>query len=620
MKHFLKLLLLGVLLAVNGHLTTQVNINDIDVEEFFPEKTASSTNASAQNNINATNRYLFVANVPSAKLSGLQEQALISEYMAVPFKEHTYLILFKYPQQAHVLAQLQLNKSDYLGTPIVGTILSQEFLTGLKTYLWILIPILLPIIVLLTSFRYLLNLSNEVLVFSLLILSCIVLFKMHLNAAYLLSLLFIYIYAFTLINQVYYNKIATPTLLFSLLASLLTTWLSALLLSFSNFGIIKDFGWSLMLWLGVLSVYILVRVIGFSRSSLQLHWLNLKPSFLSSKMLGLIAGLFVVIFALWLIKPMTVNLNPLAMPTSQQHINQFEQQHTLTQPILLSVTAHHCSLKTVQCNQELAAWLKEVYKNFNVKYDLILDLEHAYQTFAEEPLSQATPQKLAQFQLSLDLLGAEKLLYNQDFTQVNSLFSVSLLQPLEQLITMTQKIQEADQASSQFSVHLVGHMNQVAQYQATFLQEMGLGVLYIFILLAGLFVLFYQDLKVTVSLVPALLSMMALLSFHSLMQIDLSIMTLIALILFVGIISDNIIHILIAYKTVQNNCFKTVFRPIILTNLIMIASLLLMALINHSFLKQFGLELASLLIVHLILMVYLLPSLFKTFLTRPGQT
>ncbi|WP_127470898.1 efflux RND transporter permease subunit [Thiomicrorhabdus aquaedulcis] len=620
MKHFLKLLLLGLLVAINAHLVTQVSINDIDVEEFFPEKTASSTNTSAQNNINATNRYLFVANVPSTTLSGLQEQALISEYMAVPFKEHTYLILFKYPQQAHVLAQLQLNKSDYLGTPIVGTILSQEFLTGLKTYLWILIPILLPIIVLLTSFRYLLNLSNEVLVFSLLILSCIVLFKMHLNAAYLLSLLFIYIYAFTLINQVYYNKIATPTLLFSLLASLLTTWLSALLLSFSNFGIIKDFGWSLMLWLGVLSVYILLRVMGFSRSSLQLHWLNLKPSFLSSKMLGLIAGLFVVIFALWLIKPMTVNLNPLAMSTSQQHINQFEQQHTLTQPILMSVTAHHCSLKTVQCNQELATWLKEVYKNLNVNYALILDLEHAYQTFAEEPLSHATPQKLAQFQLSLDLLGAEKLLYNQDFTQVNSLFSVSLLQPLEQLIIMTQKIQEADQASDQFSVHLVGHMNQVAQYQATFLQEMGLGVLYIFILLAGLFALFYQDLKVTVSLVPALLSMMALLSFHSLMQIDLSIMTLIALILFVGIISDNIIHILIAYKTVQNNCFKTVFRPIILTNLIMIASLLLMALINHSFLKQFGLELASLLIVHLILMVYLLPSLFKTFLTRPGQT
>ena len=597
-------------MILNVLLVQHVSIIDTDIEHFFPKKT---TELSHPSDSITDSRYLFIVSKDGTLIELLEDKQLLQNQIKLPDNPDVTLAFFDKTNQSELIANLPPH--SYMGTPIVGSLLSDEFMQDMQSYLWIFIPILLPLILLMTSVRYLLNVVNEVLVFSVLILGSIVFWPIQLNSAYLLSLLFIYIYVFTLINQIYYNKTPIRKLSISLAASLITTWLSALLLSISGFGIISDFGTALMIWIGLLSFYIGIRVTLFKESKHDLKWFTFKaPPFISLKKITAIT--FFSLIGLLLVQPSNINLNPLSLSSSHHDIAEFEKNHSLSQPVLLAIQAKDCSFRTLECNLQLHELQDSLKQKIHLKSQPVLDLDTLYLNLMEEPFTAVTPAKFAQFKLALDLFSNDSILYSADYKTAYFMVAVSIMEPIKELIGLLQEINQVNQQKTNFMIVPQGHLAKVANYQQTFIEEMLESMTLIFLLLALLFTLFYMSPRVLISLLPAIISVGLLISLHALLKIDLSVMTMIALILFIGLITDNLIHILITYKILTQGCFKVVYKPIILSNTIMIISLFFMAFITEGFLKAFGMELALLLSFHLWLMIYLLPTLFKRFIPR----
>jgi len=604
LKILTKLLIIAALVVLNTYLASYVDITKTDIKQFFPEATVSN-----QSDVDTDSRYLFVATENSDILYELEENQLIDGILNLPGKEDVFLVFFNEHTHADVMQKIE--GSSYMGTSIIGTLLSEEFIEDLTLFLLVFIPLVIPLLAYVSSVKFVVNTIGEVLAFSAMILAVIVYFDIGLNAAYLLALLFSYIYVFTLINQVYFNKSDTKSLALSLFASLATTWLSALLLSFSGFGVISDFGYSLMIWIAVLTFYLALRLFIRSRTPHSLEWFKLKAPVVRMGYIHTFLGAFLFSSIVLLnVSPIQINLNPLGMSAHKQAIDQFEQQSTLSQPILVTIESQNCPLRTLECNQKLSELIQGMEEKISVKFEPVLDLNTLYSMFTEEQFDQVTSSKFAQFKLGMDMMSIDRYLYGQDFNSANYIASISLLEPVTSLLKLKQDIEQLNAEQSDFQVSIQGHLSQIGVYQNVFIDEMFWSVTSILILLAFLFLVYYRKLAVLLSLLPAVLAIIVLLFIHSVFDMSLSVMTLIAIILFIGLITDNVIHILMTYRMEYVDCFKRVFKPIVLSNLILIISLIIMALAGQGFLKVFGLELAILLLAHLLFLVYLLPTLF----------
>lgn len=610
MKLLTKLLLIILLVIINSYLISFIEIKKTDIKEFFPEESTAN-----QTDLSNENYYLFVSTDNPEKLYSFEEKRLIKGLLEIPGKEGVFLIFFN--KKVHQEIIDQLSSLDYMGASIIGTLLSDEFIADFNKFLFFFIPLIVPLLAFVTSIKFVLNTTIEVLTFSVLTLSFIILFNIGLNASYLLALLFSYIYIFTLINQIYFNKIKTTSLALSLFASLITTWLSALLLSYSGFKIISDFGNSLMLWIAILAVYMGIRLIAISRTPQTLEWFKIKIFTVKHYYITGFIALFTFSFLLTLYtSSIQINFNPLGMSAHKENVESFEQKFNLSQPILLTIKPKNCQFRDLKCNQKLSELITEMESNFSVPFEPILDLNTLYSIFTEEQFEQITQAKFAQFKLGLDMMSMEHYLYGKNFDSANYITSISLLESVPSLIQLKTIIENFNVKQNDFNISIQGHLSKIENYQSVFLSEMLWSLFSILLLLAIIFMLFYKSITILVSLLPAILSVAILLFIYNFFGITISVITLIAIILFIGIVTDNIIHILIIYKKGKENHLKIVFKPIILSNLILILSLALMAIVNDGLLQAFGLKLAILLVTHLVLLVYLLPSLLQRYLPR----
>lgn len=601
------------MLISNVFLAKGLTLETIDIEHFFPHKNSVSIPPNALDF-----RYLFVHETDENKLINLQEKNILQHFIPIPNlnanQPNNYLVLYKENQQTQLISNLKA--SSFMGTPILGDKLSEEFLNQVKIYLIILTPILLLLIIRLTSTRYLFNLLTEISLFSLIIISYLNLSNTNLNPASLLSLIFIYIYAFTMVNQIYFNNINTKNLISSIAISLLTTWLSAFLLSFSDFGVISEFGFSLMVWLLILSLYLSLRLWLIKRITHPLNWIKIQALQLKKHQAWIFIFSMLVISLGPIFQPIEINLNPLSLSSFQSKINEFENTNTYSQPILIAIQSKKCSLLEVTCNQNLNKLEQSILKNFPIERQRVTDLDSLYQSFTENTFDEVKPSSFGQFKLAMEMLSSDQFLYSNDYKTAYMMVSVSLLTSIENLTKTKRFLLDMNQSHTDFEISVLGRFNDVAEYQSVFIQEMWLGIVLIFAVLAIGISIYYQKVVASISLLPAALTLIIFSGIHWWAEIELSIMSLIAVVLFVGLIADNIIHILIAYKTILQDCFKVTLRPIILSNIIMIASLALMAFVERGFLKIFGLELALLLTIHLLLIVFLLPSLLRIYMAR----
>ncbi len=193
---------------------------------------------------------------------------------------------------------------------------------------------------------------------------------------------------------------------------------------------------------------------------------------------------------LLLVNPSNINLNPLSFSSNHQKITEFETNHSLSQPVLLAIQAKDCSYRTLDCNLKLHDLQARLKQHMQLKFQPVLDLNSLYLNLMEEPFTEVTPAKFAQFKLALDLFSNESILYSADFKTAYIMVSVSIMEPIKQLITLLQGIDQVNQQTTHFMIVPQGHLAKVANYQQTFLDEMLESMTYIFLLLALLFTLF----------------------------------------------------------------------------------------------------------------------------------
>lgn len=597
-------------------LALRLEIIPTDINQFFPQQEDKRLTSK----LALDERYLFVQSEQTDFRLNLEEQGLVKQIIQLPQSDaeneaEIFKGLITYPveNQSQVLNFLKGNQ--ILGPPVVGQNLSDEFILQLSKYLTFFIPLILLGLLLMTSARFVINAVLEISLFSLLLLIVIHLLEIEINSAYLLALLFIYIYIFTLLNQLYFNQLPSNAIRISFLVSIATTWLSGLLLKYSGFGLVSDFGAALTIWTTVLAFYLMARLQFIQRNTLVLEWFSFKPVFVHKATAW---SFFIVlpslVIALAWLNPPKIELNPLILSADQQTVIDFESNVAPSQPILLKVTSQNCSIKTLPCAQKYQQFLNDIKHQLPADLIAIFSLDKAYQDFSGETFAEITPAKYAQFKLAVDMLGDDRLLFANNGSETFFIGSISLLKSVNKVIELKETFRQINALSSDFQFNVQGQMALVEKYQTDFLYEVSISLMNILILLALLFILVINRVHAVVALLPIFLSLFIFVLSHLMFDFKLTIVSLISVILFVGIVSDNLIHILLTYRKNKIQCFKTVFKPVILSNLIMIASLGLMAFFMDGILQAFGSELGLLLVSHLLISLLLLPSLFKWYL------
>ncbi len=579
----------------------------MNIEFFFPNQTIVQEKTASQRE---QKHIVFAASKYKKTFQNFLDNGLIDGMTDIPFSKKTLIVLL--PQDRDPILSQFLQNDDILGPSLIGEILSREFIQNVQKYVYIVLPFLLPVLIMLTSLKYIFNIVLEMLLILLLFLSSIALTSQQVSISYLLSLVFSMIYAFTIVNYFYYGNFQRRHLFIGLGISLLTTLLSALFLSKSSFMVISDFGVSLSLWLIILMIYFLIRLGATQIQYLQLGWLNkLMQINLSYRPIVLS---IVVILAAWIMHfDFVLNLNPISSTQSGKMIEGFENKYTLSQPIMLSIKSDICTFKESECIKQLDKILQDLIVSLPVKSQRIMDIATMYKSFSEEEVDAVNSKKLAQFFLAMEFASNQNDLTNARADIATVLLSISIKTSTKVLSAVMQTIQDINAKYPHFTLSSHNHLMYVKRYEKMFLEETMTGLLIMFGTILTLFFLYYKTIYVVVTFIPSLLTILLFFALHSLLDLDITLMSLVSLILFVGLVSDKIIHIFICYKNEGLSCFDTVYKPILLSDILMIVILFGMVF-TGTLLKQFGLELGYLLLVHLFLLRYLLPQMVGKYM------
>ena len=608
MNRFFKILILSLLVFLNLFYVQKIEITAINIESFFPK---SSVLDSQSTIIQNKQRLLFSASEDKDKLENLLEQGIIDDIVEIPDHENTSMVIFQQNRQAELLSKIDAER--ILGPPIVGELLSKEFVSDMKTYAFVIIPFLFLIFVLLTSVHYLLSILIEIMIVSLFLLFTVSFLPYEINVAFLLSLVFIYIYAFTILNYFYYGNIQKRNLVKGMVISLLTTVLSALSLYQSDFMVISDFGKSLLIWIAVLGFYLTLRLYFMPIKNWTLLWLEYFTTHVHIEKYILLGVSIVILLAFNLGQKLIINLNPISSSSSSSLIDNFEKEYLLTQPVFLSIKSNDCTFKEVECVKGLSLLIDEIIRKIPVRSERIIDFNSMYQSFSGSDIKALDTKKLAQFYLALEFSSNPEYLIRSDAKETFMILNISIKESTDALSTLIYNIDELNAKHSDFSITPLSHLGKIQEYKQMFVDETFKGMFIVFSFIVLIFMLYYRSVSLIVVFIPAILTIILFFALHSLFMISISLMSLIALILFIGLIGDNIIHIFICYRRNGIVCLDTVYKPIILSNILMILAFSGMYF-TGALLEKLGLELAFLLAVHLFLLVYLLPRLANKYL------
>ena len=608
MNRFFKILILSLLVFLNLFYVQKIEITAINIESFFPK---SSVLDSQSTIIQNKQRLLFSASEDKDKLENLLEQGIIDDIVEIPDHENTSMVIFQQNRQAELLSKIDAER--ILGPPIVGELLSKEFVSDMKTYAFVIIPFLFLIFVLLTSVHYLLSILIEIMIVSLFLLFTVSFLPYEINVAFLLSLVFIYIYAFTILNYFYYGNIQKRNLVKGMVISLLTTVLSALSLYQSDFMVISDFGKSLLIWIAVLGFYLTLRLYFMPIKNWTLLWLEYFTTHVHIEKYILLGVSIVILLAFNLGQKLIINLNPISSSSSSSLIDNFEKEYLLTQPVFLSIKSNDCTFKEVECVKGLSLLIDEIIRKIPVRSERIIDFNSMYQSFSGSDIKALDTKKLAQFYLALEFSSNPEYLIRSDAKETFMILNISIKESTDALSTLIYNIDELNANHSDFSITPLSHLGKIQEYKQMFVDETFKGMFIVFSFIVLIFMLYYRSVSLIVVFIPAILTIILFFALHSLFMISISLMSLIALILFIGLIGDNIIHIFICYRRNGIVCLDTVYKPIILSNILMILAFSGMYF-TGALLEKLGLELAFLLAVHLFLLVYLLPRLANKYL------
>ena len=438
----------------------------------------------------------------------------------------------------------------------------------------------------------------------------------HLNSSSLLALIFLVIYAFTLFNYLHSGEINRSRLAFGVTISIMTTALSSLFLYLSKFGLMSGFGETMLIGLGVLLLYTLARIYYMNDFHFPFLWVQQ-----SEKVRLIYTRAFVMIFTLillagaWNYKHLSIDLNPVRLMDASvdfmQKMKKFEKKHLASLPFIVELTKKEGFFNTPKALNQLGTRVQSIEKMMGLSH--LYDFKQAYEEFSQAPISEANAQSYAQFLLALEMMGSDMPLFNSDYTKNY----ITMLLPLDSSSNKISSIIDELRGLEldDVEVNVIGNVSELDSFLGIFLREfaigLGMSIGFVFI-----FFLFYcKSFKTVVVLISTLFSLLVLLSVHVIFKIELNLMSLLSVILFAGLVTDTLIHMFICYKDKGAECFESVTKPILLSNISMLIGLFGM-FFGGSILQQFGFELSILLASNLIFILYIMPYLLKSKLFK----
>ncbi|WP_345989993.1 hypothetical protein WCX18_04375 [Sulfurimonas sp. HSL1-2] len=603
-----------ILLLFGAVLMRQVEVRTVDWSRFFPGTPASAVQ---QQWFTPDRQYLFTALPEESPLPVWRSDGLITDYYRLD-AQGLYLITFSRENQNTILERV--GAYPHSGTAVVGALLLQGFFDDMVFYVSAIAPFLLLLLWLLTSLEYLLNILIEIGAFTVSLLAVLVAVGVAVDPAALLAVVFLVIYALTLFNYLHSGEISKHQLAFGITLSVATTALSSLFLYGSEFGLISTFGKMMLLGLGVLYGYLIGRIYLFGPVRFVFGWRRrwqAEGAWLKKGMLLL--GTAAVACGFVCAKTPSIDLNPLNLmqPTMAMYkrIAAFESDYLPTLPFVVRLHAKQGDFSDVEKARALAGVMQRITEA--VPGRLLGSLPMGYERFADAPLVDATPDAYAQYLLAMEWLDGGLPLLSPDQRDTYMTLSIPITTPSYAITAMVKRLRAIGEASDDFSVSVLGKIADFEHFLKRFAGEFfaGVGISLGFVVL---FFLFYcRTWKSVIVLVSPLLSLLLLVGVHRLFGMDLTMITLLGTVLFVGLVTDSVIHLFICIKQQGHACIGSVLHPIIVSNMTMLIGLAGM-LFGGTMIRQFGLELGSLLAANLAVVVYLLPILLKRYFTRCG--
>ncbi len=614
MNNKLKLLLLSILLVLNYFFISMVEIKKVDWGDFFPQTESSYKSVEW---FSPNIQYLFIEFDKSEVADKLLSDAKIINYYQVDEKSNLHLLIFDSSQQNELLKSVETYDSS--ATSKIGLEIMKTFTQEINTYIMYVVPILLLLLFFLISFTYWLDILLELSGFYLLLATTVVVTGYTLSSASLLALLFLIIYAFTLFNYLLSGEIDKSKLTFGIVISIVTTALSSLFLYLSDFGLISSFGSTMLVGLGVLLVYLLVRIFLIQSFYMPLRIFSVipQPSPMLIKM-SLPVAIAMFILVSFSYKNISIDLNPLNMignsSTTMSEINEFEEKHLPSLPFVIEVVSQKDDFNSLTQIKELAKFSVAFEKESSAK--ILADVNVAYKMFAEQDISTATDASYAQFLLIMEMSeGSTVPVFSSDFKKSYITVLIPISSNTSAISTILHKINALDNKHPELSINVLGKIADMEKFGFIFLKEFAMGIVLSISFIFLFFVFYCKTTKIFIIVLSTSFSLLTLSTIHLLFDLNITLMTLISVVLFTGLIADSLIHIFICYKEHSAECFKSVTKPILLSNTSMLIGLAGM-MVSGPLMRQFSIELSILLLANLIFIIYLMPALLSTQLFK----
>ena len=611
-----KAALLLAVWALVATLASRLHQAPVDWERFFPVTQKPQENETW---LGGGTQYLF-ADISETQVHHLRDEGLVDAYYPLRRSDtNLTLLLFSRARQNALLQRL--GDVPAAGTATASAALFADFMAAFRRYAAFAVPLLLATGFLFFPVRYWLSLLLELSVYTLLNVALLAFWQVPLDVASMLAGLFLVIYAMTLLNYMHLGEIGKKKLALGIGVSLATTMISALYLASSQFGLIAEFGGHLARGLLVLALFLAARLVGLYHARLPLKRLDALLGSLRRRVAapGLLALFAAASLGLWLGHgSLRTDLNPFSLfapeDAPRAQIAAFERRYLPALPFVVTIR-----LDADTTFEEVRGALKaqRLLEKLASSEGLVplLTPETLFYTFAKRPLKEADEAAWAQFRLAMELEEGPPL-FSSDEKRLYATCLVSLLSPSSRMEALRRAAERLDAKTPDASIALAGRLADFRAMERTFTKE-GLGgfaVSFFFILL---FFWFYcRTWRILpVIAVSAALPAVLYLALHLLSGSPLTLLSLIAMILYAGLYADSFIHLFVCYARERDACLQAVLRPVAVSNLTMIAALSAMAF-SGSLLGRFGLEMALLLSLHLLSVTLLLPWLLVRFVRR----
>ncbi len=549
----------------------------------------------------------------------LENPSLFDAAVALPGKKGEYLCLFDPQKKERVLHTLDgVEKS---GVVMVESLLFDDFSKEIYHFSAQILPFTLIFLLFFIPWRLWVDILLEMLLYSLLLGLFLEAGLLEVNAASLLALLFLFIYSLTLVNYLYSENVDVRRLFFGIGVSIAATMLSTLFLIDSEFGIIHHFGMMLFVGLVILLLYVSVRLFVLRYFPHQAHRYRFDPGRLVHRfryrrigvwLLGLLA-LFAGIIGY---NRVTVDLNVLNLLDRQtvqlRELAAFETHHAPSLLFGIKVASKASTFHDIEEVRRLIDLQKDLKERLHA--EVLLSIPAAYEAFRSMAHNREDPNILAQFLLVNRFAHHAIDLFSEDMVSSYLVASFPLTISSDRLIAAKETVKRLQQDYPGFQISLQGKVADFDRFLEIFFKESAIGLFVTLFISMFFFLLYCRNLfSLFVSFSAVLFSLFLLLIVHLLFGLPLTIMTLMSLILYGGLVADSFIQLFICYKQRDLVCEKSMLNPIFVSNISILAFLVSMVFVG-GILGAFALDMSILLGANLLFIMLFVPMIYRRYL------